>query len=166
MKPVDERIAIFLDGRPFGLSRISELSRESIAGLLIQLAAVHTAIAERLCNGFRTAEHDANEKSAAGIDGEKRAPEQSGIGRSSASTVNEDRGMDHATLIGPRRSADEKPYLSVKQTAAKIGNSQWTLYHWIESGKLDEAHGLRRLGSRRLIDWQVFQGCLERGEFN
>ena len=41
-----------------------------------------------------------------------------------------------------------------------------TIYHWIGSGKLDEAHGLRKLGSRRLIDWQVFQGCLERGEFN
>jgi len=74
--------------------------------------------------------------------------------------------MDDATATGTERPMEEKVFLAVRETAARVGMSPSTIYHWIEAGKLDEAHGLRKLGSRRLIDWQVFKGCLERGEFN
>ena len=74
--------------------------------------------------------------------------------------------MDDAAAASTEGEIDEEIYLDVKGVAARLGMSPSTIYHWIGSGKLDEAHGLRKLGSRRLIDWQVFQGCLERGEFN
>ena len=80
-----------------------------------------------------------------------------------ASTVPTSGAMD--TPAGTEAQPPEPVCLTVKQCAAKTGLSYHTLYHWIESGKLDEAHGLRRFGSRRLIDWQVFKACLERGDF-
>lgn len=164
---MDERIVIIFDGRPLGVNRISELPREGVAGLLIQLAALYTAIAARLCDGSRAAEGCANKKPTAAVNAQRRVPELLGGANSPASTVCRDSAIDDGTLGGRGRPGDEeKTCLTVKETAAKIGISTWTMYHWIESGKLDEARGLRRLGRRRLIDWHVFYNCSQLGEFN
>jgi hypothetical protein len=48
----------------------------------------------------------------------------------------------------------------------QIGLSHWTLYKWIRDARLNQARGLRRLGSRRLIDWPVFKAAIEAGEFS
>jgi len=164
---VTERVAITFDGRPLEVNHIARLPSECVAGLLVHLAAFQAAIATRLCNGFPTSGHDANEQPPAAVGAGKRVPALSEGGKSSASTVGRDRGMDDATAADREGVIDEKIFLSVKQTAAKIGAiSRSTLYHWIESGRLDETHGVRKLGSRWLIDWRVFQSCLERGELN
>jgi hypothetical protein len=42
--------------------------------------------------------------------------------------------------------------------------SRWTIYHWISGGKLDAARGLRRVGRRRFIDWEVLKAAIERGD--
>ncbi len=163
---MNERVAITLDGRPLEVNHIARLSSECVAGLLVHLAALQAGISSRLCNGFPTSGHDANQQPPAAVEAGSRVPEPSGGARSFASTVGRDRGKDDATAANRQRVIDEKICLTVKQTAAKIGISHWTMYHWIEADKLAEAHGLRKFGRRRLIDWRVFQGCLERGEFN
>jgi hypothetical protein len=158
---VTGQIAITLDGRPFEVSQLSQLPRESVAGLLLHLAALQAALAARLWSGLPTSRPDGNDGvGPAGGTGD-RLPEPSEYVQSSGSTVGSRGSMGPA--IGVTKAVRAAVCLSVKQAAARIGLSPWTLYHWIENGKLDEARGLRRLGRRRLIDWQVFQICLERG---
>ena len=163
---MNERIAITLDGRPLEVNHISQLPRERVVGLLIDLATLQGAIAAQLFSGSSMSGHNANEEPPTSADNGTRVPARSRGIRSSASTVGRDRGMDDAAAASTEGEIDEEIYLDVKGIAARLGMSPSTIYHWIGSGKLDEAHGLRKLGSRRLIDWQVFQGCLERGEFN
>lgn len=148
------------------MNQISQLPRERVAGLLIQFAAIQSAIAAWLFQGFATPGHDANEEPPTSADKGNRVPARSGAPRSSASTVGRDRGMDDAAAAGTEGEIDEEIYLDVKGLAARLGMSPSTIFHWIGSGKLDEVRGLRKLGRRRLIDWRMFQGCLERGEFN
>ncbi len=58
----------------------------------------------------------------------------------------------------------EPGFLTAEQCAARLQMSRWTIYHWISDGKLDVAKGLRRVGRRRLIDWNVFKAAIERGD--
>jgi len=55
-------------------------------------------------------------------------------------------------------------FLTAEQCAARLQMSRWTIYHWISGGKLDTAKGLRRVGRRRLIDWEVLKAAIERGD--
>jgi predicted DNA-binding transcriptional regulator AlpA len=55
-------------------------------------------------------------------------------------------------------------YVNVKQCAARIGLSYWTLYHWIAEGKLTRERGLRYAGRSVRIEWRVFKSSLDRGE--
>lgn len=58
-------------------------------------------------------------------------------------------------------------YLTIKQTAAALALSPWTLYRWISSGLLNERTGLRTLGKRRRrIDLDALRAAIERGELN
>jgi len=166
LRIVTERIAITLDGRPLEVYQIARLPSECVAGLLVHLAAFQPAIAARLCDGFPTSGRDANEQPPAAVGAGKRVPAPSGGAKSSASTVGRDRGMDDATAADRKAGVEEKIYLTLKQIEAKIEISHWTIYHWIKAGRLNKAHGLRKFGRRWLIDWQVFQGCLESGELN
>lgn len=59
---------------------------------------------------------------------------------------------------------EEAVFLTTQQCAARLQMSRWTIYHWISGGKLDTARGLRRIGRRRLIDWEVLKAAIERGE--
>lgn len=56
-------------------------------------------------------------------------------------------------------------YLTIRQTAARIGYSYWTLYHWIGDDKLTRDRGLRRNGRSIRIEWAVFKVCYDRGDF-
>jgi predicted site-specific integrase-resolvase len=58
----------------------------------------------------------------------------------------------------------ENPYLPLREAAARLGLSLGTLYHWTSAGKLHEGNGLRRVGGRRLVDWEVLRAAIDRGE--
>ena len=58
----------------------------------------------------------------------------------------------------------EAPYVNVKQCAARVGLSYWTLYHWIAEGKLTRERGLRYAGRNVRIEWEVIKESLDRGE--
>jgi excisionase family DNA binding protein len=55
-------------------------------------------------------------------------------------------------------------FVTAPQCATLLHLSRWTIYHWISDGKLGVAQGLRRVGRRRLIDWDVLKAAIERGE--
>jgi excisionase family DNA binding protein len=55
-------------------------------------------------------------------------------------------------------------YITVKQCAARIGLSYWTIYHWIADGKLTNERGLRHAGRSVRIGWRVCRDALDRGE--
>lgn len=59
---------------------------------------------------------------------------------------------------------DHGAFVTAPQCAILLHISQWTIYHWISDGKLGPAQGLRRVGRRRLIDWEVLKAAIERGE--
>jgi hypothetical protein len=59
----------------------------------------------------------------------------------------------------------EESLISVAEAAKRIGLKPKTLYCWIEGDRLRADHGLRTLGKRHRIDWAIFKGCLDRGEF-
>jgi excisionase family DNA binding protein len=59
---------------------------------------------------------------------------------------------------------EEAVFLTTGQCAERLQMSKWTIYHWISAGKLGTAQGLRRIGSRRIIDWQVLKAAIERGD--
>lgn len=59
---------------------------------------------------------------------------------------------------------DLPAFLTPVQCAAKLQLSRWTIYHWISSGRLGTDQGLRRLGRRRMIDWNVLKAAIERGD--
>jgi len=61
-------------------------------------------------------------------------------------------------------SIHEPVFLTAQQCAARLQMSRWTIYHWISGGKLDTTKGLRRLGRRRLIDWEALKAAIERGD--
>jgi len=139
-----QQIVITLDGKPFEVNQVSQLPLGRIAGLLVNLASLQTAIAAHLWSGPTTSEQNA-----------QHAP-------NAAKNVHEGRNQVTIHDTEPRSTKDF--YLDLKQTAERTGLSRSTLYHWIENGRLDEARGLRRFGGRRLIDWQVFQTSLIRGD--
>jgi hypothetical protein len=58
----------------------------------------------------------------------------------------------------------ESVFLTAEQCAAKLQMSRWTIYHWISGWELDPTKGLRRVGRRRLIDWDVLKAAIERGD--
>ena len=62
------------------------------------------------------------------------------------------------------RVGSEPVFLTAEQCAGRLQMSRWTIYHWISGGKLDTAKGLRRIGRRRLIDWEVLKAAIERGD--
>jgi len=55
-------------------------------------------------------------------------------------------------------------FVTAPQCATLLHMSRWTIYHWISDGKLGVAQGLRRVGRRRLIDWNVLKAAIERSE--
>jgi excisionase family DNA binding protein len=55
-------------------------------------------------------------------------------------------------------------YITVKQCAARVGLSYWTIYHWIADGKLTTERGLRHAGRSVRIEWRVFKDALDHGE--
>lgn len=56
-------------------------------------------------------------------------------------------------------------YLTLREAADRARLSRHTLYKWIETGRLTETRGLRKLGTRRLINWIAFAEAIERGDF-
>jgi excisionase family DNA binding protein len=58
----------------------------------------------------------------------------------------------------------EPVYITVKQCAARVGLSYWTIYHWIADGKLTNERGLRHAGRSVRIEWRVFKDALDRGK--
>jgi hypothetical protein len=65
-----------------------------------------------------------------------------------------------------RFASGEPVVITVAETARRIDCKPKTLYNWIETGKLRNEHGLRRLGPARWrIDWAIFKACFDRGEF-
>jgi predicted DNA-binding transcriptional regulator AlpA len=59
---------------------------------------------------------------------------------------------------------DQPAFLTPMQCAAKLQLSRWTIYHWISGGKLGTEQGLRRLGRKRMIDWNALKVAIERGD--
>jgi predicted DNA-binding transcriptional regulator AlpA len=59
---------------------------------------------------------------------------------------------------------DQPAFPTPMQCAAKLQLSRWTIYHWISSGKLGTELGLRRLGHKRMIDWNALRVAIERGD--
>jgi predicted DNA-binding transcriptional regulator AlpA len=59
---------------------------------------------------------------------------------------------------------DRPAFLTPMQCAAKLQLSRWTIYHWISGGKLGTEQGLRRLGRKRMIDWNALNDAIERGD--
>jgi predicted DNA-binding transcriptional regulator AlpA len=59
---------------------------------------------------------------------------------------------------------EEPAFLTPMQCAAKLQLSRWTIYHWISGGRLGTEQGLRRLGRRRMIDWNALKEAIERGD--
>jgi excisionase family DNA binding protein len=73
--------------------------------------------------------------------------------------------MQGASIPMETPSVREEPvFLTTEQCAARLQMSRWTIYHWISDGKLDTAKGLRRVGRRRLIDWDALKAAIERGD--
>lgn len=63
------------------------------------------------------------------------------------------------------QSIEERPaFLTPMQCAARLQLSRWTIYHWISGGRLGTEQGLRRVGRKRLIDWDVLKTAIERGD--
>ncbi len=153
---MDERIAITFGGRQLGVSQVSGLPREASVALLIELAALQSAIAAQL---WLSVSHVGTLEKAVVVTPGNQAANGAVAPASQDSTV-----APNDAMHSPVAKAADNVCLTVKQTAARLGVSPWTIYHWIESGKLGEARGLRKFGSRRLIDWQVFKACLARGE--
>jgi excisionase family DNA binding protein len=69
-----------------------------------------------------------------------------------------------AILMEAPSIREQSVFLTAEQCAARLQMSRWTIYHWISGGKLDTAKGLRRIGRRRLIDWEVLKAAIERGD--
>jgi excisionase family DNA binding protein len=59
---------------------------------------------------------------------------------------------------------EEPAFLTPMQCAARLQLSRWTIYHWISGGRLGTEQGLRRVGRKRLIDWDVLKTAIERGD--
>jgi excisionase family DNA binding protein len=154
---VNQGIVIMLEGRPLELD---QLSREATATLLIELSAVQQEIVARLCSPPTSARAI---KGSVAISAGDQITGSAMNGHSSASTPGATGAMNDDPK-GPAELGPEEKWLAVKETAARLGISHWTIYHWIEAGKLDEERGLRKFGRRRLIDWRVLKACLERAE--
>ena len=56
-------------------------------------------------------------------------------------------------------------YVTLAAAARLSSMSRHTLYHWIRDGKLNQKTGLRKAGSRRMIEWLVFKAAIDAGEF-
>jgi predicted DNA-binding transcriptional regulator AlpA len=59
---------------------------------------------------------------------------------------------------------EEAVFLTTRQCAERLQTSKWAIYHWISAGKLGTAQGLRRIGSRGIIDRHVLKAAIERGD--
>ncbi|HUO05454.1 MAG TPA: helix-turn-helix domain-containing protein [Candidatus Binataceae bacterium] len=162
-----ERIAITLDGRTVEIETISDLPRESVAGLSLHLAALQAAIATRFCAGNAAQEVSAGGEARMADNAGNRLQERpNGASHGQSPSLRVCGGHDRHHLPENSFGAEEVgKLLSVKQVAERFGLSQSTLYHWIESGKLNGARGLLRFGGRRLIDAEVLSACMRAGEF-
>ena len=56
-------------------------------------------------------------------------------------------------------------YVTLDEAARRSSLSRSTLYHWIRDKKLDKNTGLRKVGSRRMIEWVVFKAAIDAGTF-
>jgi predicted DNA-binding transcriptional regulator AlpA len=56
-------------------------------------------------------------------------------------------------------------YITLAEAARLSSLSRHTLYHWIRDGKLNKSSGLRRAGSRHMIEWLLFKAAIDAGEF-
>lgn len=54
--------------------------------------------------------------------------------------------------------------MDIVTAAAVLSVSPWTLRKWISAGKLLPKHGLRRMGSRTLIELPVLMRLIENNE--
>lgn len=63
-------------------------------------------------------------------------------------------------------SALSDPVYVTLAAAARLSSiSRHTLYHWIRDGKLNKNTGLRKVSSRRMIEWIVFKAAIDAGTF-
>jgi predicted DNA-binding transcriptional regulator AlpA len=66
---------------------------------------------------------------------------------------------------GAGTALSEPVYVTLDEAARRSSLSRSTLYHWIRDKKLNKNTGLRKVGSRRMIEWVVFKAAIDAGIF-
>ncbi len=67
--------------------------------------------------------------------------------------------------IGAGVTLSDPVYITLAAAARLSSMSRHTLYHWIRDGRLNKKTGLRKVGSRQMVEWSVFKSAIDGGEF-